>query len=52
VVKEWRSVFKEAHNNLADVFGSRNVLIGGVVLTKLAKLCYEGKDLHKFMECS
>lgn len=44
-------MFKE-NPNLADSFGSRNVLIGGVVLTKLAKLCYEGKDLHKFMETS
>lgn len=52
VVNQWRAVFKDANNNLADVFGSRNVLIGGIVLTKLAKLCYEGKDLHKFMECS
>lgn len=26
-------------------------MIGGVVLAKLAKLCYEGKDLHKFSEC-
>lgn len=52
VVKEWREVFKTANGQLADKFGSRNVLIGGVVLTKLAKLCYEGKDMHKFMECS
>jgi hypothetical protein len=37
---------------LADAFGSKNVLIGGIVLSKLAKLCYEGKDLHKFMETS
>ena len=44
-------MFKE-NPNLADAFGSRNVLIGGVVLTKLAKLCYEGKDFHKFMETS
>jgi CTP synthase (UTP-ammonia lyase) len=51
VVKDFRTVFK-ANPNLADSFGSRNVLIGGVVLTKLAKLCYEGKDLHKFMETS
>jgi hypothetical protein len=36
---------------LADSFGSRQVLIGGIVLTKLAKLCYEGKDMHKFSEC-
>lgn len=28
------------------------MLIGAIVLTKLAKLCYEGKDLHKYMECS
>jgi len=26
-------------------------LIGGIVLTKLAKLCYEGTDLHKHSEC-
>lgn len=44
-------MFKE-NPSLADSFGSRNVLIGGVVLSKLAKLCYEGKDLHKFMETS
>jgi len=49
VVKEFRAVFKE-NPNLADSFGSRQVLIGGIVLTKLAKLCYEGKDVHKFME--
>lgn len=52
MVKEWRGVFKEASGQLADKFGSRNVLIGGIVLTKLAKLCYEGKDMHKFAECS
>jgi hypothetical protein len=52
VVKEWRGVFKEANGQLADKFGSRNVLIGGIVLSKLAKLCYEGKDMHKFMETS
>jgi hypothetical protein len=22
-----------------------------VVLTKLAKLCYEGRDMHRFNEC-
>jgi hypothetical protein len=27
------------------------VLIGGIVLTKLAKLCSEGTDLHKHSEC-
>ena len=27
------------------------MLIGGIVLTKLAKLCYEGTDLHKHSEC-
>ena len=36
---------------LADTFGSKQCLIGGVVLTKLAKLCYEGRDLHRFNEC-
>ena len=35
---------------MADAFGSRQVLIGGIVLTKLAKLCYEGKDLNLFIE--
>ena len=34
-----------------DSFGSKQVVIGGVVLVKLAKLCYEGKDLHKYTEC-
>ena len=51
VLNSWRTVLKE-NPNLADAFGSRNVLIGGIVLTKLAKLCYEGKDLHKYMETS
>ena len=27
------------------------MLIGGIVLTKLAKLCYEGTDLNKHSEC-
>ena len=36
---------------LADSFGSKQVIIGGVVLVKLAKLCYDGKDLHKYTEC-
>ena len=49
VVKEWRGLFKE-NPVLADAFGSRQVLIGAIVLTKLAKLCYEGKDMQKFME--
>lgn len=26
-------------------------MIGGVVLIKLAKLCYEGKDMTKFIDC-
>ena len=50
VVKEFRQVFKD-NPSLADAFGSKQVLVGGIVLTKLAKLCYEGKDLHKFTEC-
>ena len=36
---------------MADAFGSQQVLIGGIVLTKLAKLCYEGTDLFKHSEC-
>lgn len=51
MLNQWRTVFKE-NPSLADAFNSRNVLIGGVVLSKLAKLIYEGKDLHKFMETS
>ena len=51
VVSQFRSVFKQ-NLNLADSFGSRQVLIGGIVLTKLAKFCYENKDLQKFMEVS
>lgn len=57
VVKQFRSVFAELKTNekvsssLADAFGSKQVLIGGIVLTKLAKLCYEGMDLHKYSEC-
>jgi hypothetical protein len=43
-------VFKD-NASLADAFGSRQVLIGGIVLVKLAKLCYEGKDLFKYTEC-
>ena len=50
VVKEFRQVFKD-NPSLADSFGSKQVLVGGIVLTKLAKLCYEGKDLHKYTEC-
>lgn len=50
VVREFRQVFKD-NPSLADSFGSKQVLVGGVVLTKLAKLCYEGKDMHKFTEC-
>jgi hypothetical protein len=52
VLSSFRSVFKE---NLgatqADTFGSRQCLIGSVVLTKLAKLYYEGRYLHRFNEC-
>ena len=51
VVNQFRQVFKE-NPSLADAFGSRQVLIGGIVLSKLAKLCYEGKDMHKFTECT
>lgn len=51
VVSQFRQVFK-ANPNLADSFGSRQVLIGGIVLTKLAKFCYESKDLQKYMEAS
>jgi hypothetical protein len=36
---------------LADAFGPRQCLIGGIVLTKLAKLCYEGRDMHRYNEC-
>lgn len=50
VVNQFRQVQKD-NPQLADSFGSKQVLIGGVVLTKLAKLCYEGKDLHKYSEC-
>ena len=50
MVREFRQVFKD-NPSLADSFGSKQVLVGGIVLTKLAKLCYEGKDLHKFTEC-
>lgn len=42
----------KANPNLADAFGSRQVLIGGIVLTKLAKFCYEHRDMQKFMETS
>lgn len=50
VLNQFRQVFAD-NPQLADAFGSRQVLIGGIVLTKLAKLCYEGKDLHKYSEC-
>lgn len=50
VVNSFREVFAES-SSLADAFGSRQVLIGGIVLTKLAKLCYEGNDLHRHSEC-
>lgn len=49
-VSQFRTIMKD-NPQLADSFGSRQVMIGGVVLVKLAKLCYEGKDLHKFTEC-
>jgi hypothetical protein len=52
VLSSFRTVFKENPGaTLADTFGSRQCLIGGVVLTKLAKLCYEGRDLHRYNEC-
>lgn len=47
VVSSFREVFKE-NPQLADAFGSRQVIIGGIVLSKLAKLIYEGKDMHRF----
>lgn len=50
VLNSFRQVFKE-NPSLADAFGSRQCLIGGVVLTKLAKLCYEGRDMHRHSEC-
>ena len=50
VVNQFRQIFDE-NPQLADAFGSQQVLIGGIVLTKLAKLCYEGADLHKRSEC-
>lgn len=49
-MNQFREVF-EANSSLADAFGSQQVLIGGIVLTKLAKLCYEGTDLFKHSEC-
>lgn len=50
VLNHFREVF--ANNpDLSDAFGSKNVLIGAIVLSKLSKLIYEGKDLHKFSEC-
>ena len=52
MLSSFRSVFKEHPGaQLADSFGSRQCLIGGVVLTKLAKLCYEGRDMHRYNEC-
>jgi hypothetical protein len=42
----------DANPSLADSFGSKQVIIGGIVLNKLAKLCYEGNDLHRFSECT
>ena len=52
VLNSFRSVLKENPGaTLADTFGSRQCLIGGVVLSKLARLCYEGRDLHRFNEC-
>jgi len=50
VVNQFRQVFAD-NGSLGDAFGSKQVLIGGIVLTKLAKLCYEGADLHKHSEC-
>lgn len=49
-VSQFRQIFSE-NPQLADAFGSKQVLVGGVVLAKLAKLCYEGKDLTKFLDC-
>ena len=52
MLSSFRTVFKENPGaTLADTFGSRQCLIGGIVLTKLAKLCYEGRDLHRYNEC-
>jgi hypothetical protein len=49
-VNEFREVFKE-NKQLADAYGSKQVLVGGIVLIKLAKLCYEGSNLHRYREC-
>lgn len=49
-VSHYREIFK-SNPQLADSFGSKQVMIGGVVLIKLAKLCYEGNDMSRFVDC-
>lgn len=49
-MSQFRQIFAD-NPQLADAFGSKQVLVGGVVLAKLAKLCYEGKDMTKYLDC-
>ena len=49
IIKTYRSLFKEVPN-LAATYGPLQCLIGGCVLAKLAKLCYN-TNLHLQREC-
>ena len=46
----FRGVFAEIAS-LANSILSQQVFIGGIVLTKLTKLCYRGAYLDKYAEC-
>lgn len=50
MINSFRQVYKD-NPQLADSFGSKQCLIGGIVLIKLAKLCYEGRDQYRYNEC-
>jgi hypothetical protein len=41
VLNSFRALFKENNNQIASVFGTKQCLIGGIVLAKLSKICYE-----------
>ena len=49
VLNSYRDVF-EKNPNIASTFGAEQCLIGAVVLSKLAKLCY-ASNLEKQREC-
>ena len=46
VLNSFRALFKEKPN-IGATFGAKQCIIGGVVLAKLAKLCYESNLQRK-----